>query len=250
MGFFFVLEKTRILKKSVSVKLVAVILFFFTLQVLGVIFSKSATSDEYSHHIASGYSYVVKRDFRMNSAMPPLPKILSGLPLWAAGFKADFSDPVWQSSDTPGFAKKFFHEWNPGKIDLITTLARLPILIVGLLFGFFVYRVAKVWVGEKAALFSLVFFAFCPDIVAHTALATSDLTISFFFFCSIASFASYLNEPSPKPAIICALFTALTFLSKQTAVLLPVIYFLIASFSRQMRVIHFKYFFIFAVRVF
>ncbi len=55
---------------------------FFSMQ------TKAPTCDEFAHHTASGFSHLVTRDFRMNPAAPPLPRLLSAIPLYFLGLKA------------------------------------------------------------------------------------------------------------------------------------------------------------------
>ena len=218
-----------------------IILSVFLCQLIVVAASKSPTSDEFSHHIASGYSYIIKHDLRLNPSMPPLPKLLSGIPLVLAGFKAEFNNDSWLKADTPGFSRQFFNHWNSDQTDRITFLARLPIIFLSVLFGWALYKFGVVYIGQIGALVSLVLFCFCPDIIAHSALATSDLSVSFFFFLAIVWYIRFLKEPGRKNLIICSIFSALSFLSKSTAILLPPIFILIAFFGGNSKALRFKF---------
>jgi hypothetical protein len=55
---------------------------------------QSCSSDEVVH-LPAGYTYLVKRDFRLNPEHPPLLKELCALPLLFMRPKVDFSDASW-----------------------------------------------------------------------------------------------------------------------------------------------------------
>ena len=61
-----------------------VITIILAILAFGSSFGDSLTVDE-SPHIASGYSYVMTGDYRLNPEHPPLLKFLSGLSIWVGG---------------------------------------------------------------------------------------------------------------------------------------------------------------------
>src|SRR5688500_16140748 len=86
-----------------------ILLILVAAQAIWAMRSKSPTSDEFSHHVASGYSYWVSGDFRMNPASPPLPRLLAGFPLLFTKVQPPLDDPSWAEGDSPAFAKRFFY---------------------------------------------------------------------------------------------------------------------------------------------
>src|SRR3989338_11134724 len=78
---------SRLLKKPMLKSLYARPFFFcflsiaFVTQVFLSIRQNAPTADEYAHHIASGLSRLVKRDFRLNPPQPPPPLMMFSPPL-------------------------------------------------------------------------------------------------------------------------------------------------------------------------
>lgn len=196
--------------------------------------TKAPTGDEFAHHIASGYSYLVTRDFRMNPASPPLPRMLAGLPLFFLGAKAPLDHESWDKGDSPAFAKQFFEVANTRQ-DEFVFWARFPIVLLSLIFGGAVFWWSRTLWGNIGALASIALYSFCPDILAHSALATADLAVSLFFFLTLVFFYRYLVQPSPKKALICGLFAGLALLSKFSAVLIFPILLLVAAAGGKLR---------------
>ncbi len=181
--------------------------------------TKSPTCDEFSHHVASGYSYLVTRDFRMNPASPPLPRMLAGFPLLFLKAKAPLEDPSWQKGDSPAFARQFFEVVN-NRQDEFIFWARFSIVLLSVLFGYAIFWWSRSLWGNWAGLVSLFLYSFSPDILAHSGLATSDLAVAFFFFLTLVFFYRYLNQPTAGRLVGCAVNAGLALLSKFSAVLL------------------------------
>lgn len=203
-------------------------------QGMWAIVDKSPTCDEFSNHIASGYSYLVTRDFRLNPASPPLPRMLAALPLLFLHAAAPLQGRAWKTGNSPDFAHEFFYSANH-RLDDFIFWARVPILLLSLLFALSVFFVAKGLLGEAGGLAALFLYAFCPDILAHSSLATADLAVAFFFFWAVVSFARYLKRPAWKTLAATGIFTGLALLSKFTAVLLFPLFILIALFAGKAR---------------
>ena len=83
-------------RKNFTFAAAAVCLFVLAAQVVTAMRTKSPTCDEFSHHVASGYSYLVTGDFRMNPASPPLPRMLAALPLLFLKAKVPLGHISWQ----------------------------------------------------------------------------------------------------------------------------------------------------------
>jgi hypothetical protein len=214
---------------------VATFLSLFALQAIWAAARNAPTADEMAHHVASGYSYLASGgDFRMNPASPPFPRMLSAAPLFLTGVHPPFSDTSWESGDSPRFANRFFyHSGVPA--DTLIFWARMPIVVISLLFAVCVWVWTRRLWGVPAGLAALLLYTFCPDIVAHSSLATADLTVAFFFFISIVCFTDYLDCPGRAGSVRTGFFAGLTFLSKFTALLLIPILFLIAVISGKWR---------------
>jgi 4-amino-4-deoxy-L-arabinose transferase-like glycosyltransferase len=194
--------------------------------------TKAPTSDELSHHVASGYSHLVMRDFRMNPAMPPLPRLLSAIPLYFLGEKMPSDHISWKEGNSPVFAQEFFYHYNKNA-DQIIFWARFPIVLVSLLFALLVFAWARELFGDAGGIMALILYVFCPDVVAHSSLATSDLCVAFFFTLTFYLFWKYLKAPSRKLIVLTGLAAGGAFLSKFSAVLLFPILLIAALAARR-----------------
>lgn len=207
------------LRERVVYPVVALLLALLAGQAVLSMRTKSPTADELAHHVASGYSYLVTKDFRMNPASPPLPRMLAGFPLLFLGAKAPLDHPSWKEGNSPEFAQQFFYVYNKDA-DRLIFWARVPIVVLSVIFGFFVFWWGRKLFGEWAGLAALFLYAFCPDIIAHSGLATADLAVALFFFLALFSFWAYLRAPSFARLGMTGVLAGLAFLSKFSAILL------------------------------
>ena len=183
------------MEKNKPIALVSALLLIFCGQVFFSARTKAPTADELAHHVASGYSYLVTGDFRMNPAAPPLPRLLSAIPLYFLGAKAPLDHWSWEKGDSPEFARQFFFHYNH-RPDEFTFWSRVPIVLLSVIFGLSVFLFSRRLFGDAAALSSLTLYCFSPNILAHSGLATADLMVAFFYFLSCVAFAGYLRVPS------------------------------------------------------
>ena len=117
--------------KRASDLFAGLLLCLLAVQVTGAMRTTSPTSDEFSHHIANGYSYLKTWDFRMNPG-PSFPRLLVAVPLAFLGAKLPpKDDPSWVNGNSPEFAKQFFTIYNTD-LDRLVFWARVPIVLLSL----------------------------------------------------------------------------------------------------------------------
>src|SRR4030042_5308028 len=144
-------------------KYYAVLMLFFMLGLAYYsLIGNSLTFDE-SSHLPAGYSYIVKQDMRINPEHPPLVKDLSGLSilLWSklSGTPINFPDNIsaW-NQDINGqweFGANFLYKYNSTIADVIILVGRLPMLLIMLVLGIYIFRWTKELWGNYAALLAL-----------------------------------------------------------------------------------------------
>ena len=99
-------------------------------------------------------------------------------------------------------------------------LARLPTLLLGILLGCLVWRWAHALFGPAGGALALLLYTFCPNVLAHAHLVTTDMATALGMFAAVYSLWRYLERPSrPRLAIAAAAF-GLAQLTKATAILL------------------------------
>lgn len=190
-------------------------LSFFTLK------GDSAVVDEIAH-IPAGYSYLKYGDYRLNPEHPPLLKDIAAAPLLLLHLKFPDNIKAW-TTDANG-------QWEAGwnfiyhignNADTILLYSRLPILVLGLILGFCIYKFCLRRYGPPTALLALTFYALSPNIIAHDHFVTTDLGIAAFTFFAIWSFLEWLKSPrDPKRIALATIFFALAEVAKFSAVML------------------------------
>ncbi|MGB2629691.1 MAG: glycosyltransferase family 39 protein [Candidatus Omnitrophota bacterium] len=189
---------------------------------------KSPTCDELAHHIPPGYVLLTKGDFKMATDSPPLARCIVALPL-RIFMQPNMPDDknAWRTDNRYEFSRNFFYEYNnqPHKMIL---LSRSAVVIIGLVCGLVLFFWTKTLYGDKTALFSLFLYCFSPNILAHTRLATTDMTATLFILLSVCSFWVFVRNPSLVNTLLAGTFLGLAQLSKYTALLLyPLFIFLL-----------------------
>jgi len=220
----FTLNYTKI-NKFINIIVVLLLILMFSLMFLAMR-GDSATMDELAH-IPAGYSYIVKKDMRLNPEHPPLLKDLAGISVWL-GSKLTatpirFPDWIksWQEDINGqwGFGNYFLFKAgnNPDKIIF---WARLPILLITLLLGFYLFKWTRELYGNRAGLLALFLYCLSPTFLAHGHLVTTDVGASAGFFIATYYLIKWLKEPERKNLVIAGLVFGLALLVKFSLVLL------------------------------
>ncbi len=213
--------------KNKDALLAGVFLLIFFVQAAAIAAKKSNTWDE-SAHILAGYAYLKEgADYLSPLHHPVTGRLITAL------FPYLFLDLDFDPSVRPEFDKdsnffpyslEFLFENNTGGRKILF-LARLGVIMLGMLLGVFLYLWAKDLWGGKGAVLSLFFYSLSPNILAHTSLATTDMPVTAFFFISAYLFyrtATGGVSPAGVPLVSVPLALALT--TKHTALLiLPLI---------------------------
>jgi len=184
---------------------------------------KSPTMDE-QNHIARGYAYLRTGDLRLNLDHPPLVNSLSAAPLLLLpDLRLPTDSPAWERAHTITFATRFL--WHGDHdADLILLLARLPIIMLAILLGCFVFRWATELHGPLAGLLALGLYVFDPNILANARLTTTDLGVTCFLFVAVYCFWRWLIHPTWSRLAVAGLTLGLALMSKYSAlVLIPIL---------------------------
>lgn len=179
----------------------------------------SGTVDEVAH-IPSGYSYDKYLDFRLNPEHPPLAKAVAGLPLALSrninGLEKDWS---WSGINQWESGWYFIYEAgnDPAKVLLYS---RIPIMLLMIALGLFVFLWAKRLFGPKIGLLVLVLYTFYPDVLAHGRLVTTDIAAALGFVITIYFFDKAITEGSKKKTLFAAVAFGIAQLLKFSSFLL------------------------------
>ena len=147
--------------------------------------STSATFDEVKH-LPVGYMFLRHGDFRLDPDNPPLARMIAAVPLLVSGTRIDPSDPFLRDADVWMFGHRVLYEWNDA--DTFLLRGRMAITALGLLLAGALFFWTRAHWGAGPAALAAILCASSPDMLAHGSLATTDLTVTFFFFTTVVAF--------------------------------------------------------------
>jgi len=120
--------------------------------------------------------------------------------------------------------------------DRIIFLARLPILIISVIFGIFIFKLAKELYGVKAGLFALFLYSFNPVVLSIGGVITTDMAASFFIFLAVYAYWNMLKKMTKWRVLLAGLFFALAISTRLTAfALIPIFVILGAGYYYEKR---------------
>ncbi|MBU0546582.1 MAG: glycosyltransferase family 39 protein [Patescibacteria group bacterium] len=206
------------------------LLGFMFLMAITSMAGDSLTMDEVAH-LPAGYSYVTQQDMRLNPEHPPLIKDLAGLPLLLIKDEINFPSQIdaWQK-DVNGqwvFGANFFYQsGNP--TDKMIFLARIPMVLVLIVLGFYIFKWTKELFGGKAALLATFLFSFSPTFLTHGRLVTTDVGAAAGMFIATYYFLRSMKNPTKNNIILAGLSLGIAQLCKFSAILIIPFFFIIA----------------------
>jgi hypothetical protein len=186
----------------------------------------SGTMDE-AAHIPAGYSYVIKKDMRLNPEHPPLVKFLSGLSILILVKDVNFPQhlPSWKENINDQWSFGFDFLYRSGNdADKIIFSARLPAILLTLILGIVIFIWAGELWGKTWALLPLSIFTFSSNFVGHGHLVTTDIGATLGVLLSLWRYLHYINNPSKKNFWLSSFSIGFALLLKfSTVVVIPII---------------------------
>jgi len=184
----------------------------------------STTMDEVAH-LPAGYSYLTMKDMRLNPEHPPLIKDLAALPLlFIKGIKFDTSIPDWQEEVNGQWGAGFYFLYKSGNpVDLMMFWGRIPMILVLVLLGFYIFKISRELFGNKAGVLALIMFSFSPTLLAHGRLVTTDIGAAAGFLIATYYFVKSLQNPTTRNIVLAGLALGFAELAKfSTIILIPI----------------------------
>lgn len=176
------------------------------------------TFDE-TAHIGAGFSYLTQKDYRLNPEHPPLVKDLAAFPLLFLNLNFPKDDPSWTQESPPAwwtqfdFATAFLYKAgnNP---DQIMFWSKLPMILLMIFLGWFLFYFAKKFFDQKTALISLFFFSFSPTILAHGRFVTTDVGAALGAMMATYFWLRFLKTPTKKNIFLAGVIFGVAMLLK------------------------------------
>jgi 4-amino-4-deoxy-L-arabinose transferase-like glycosyltransferase len=192
-----------------------------------VVHRESLTFDE-GDHMYAGYMMLHDGDYGLNPEHPPLVKMLAAVPLMGRQLWV----PEPHNRDFKIEAYLNGRDWvarNDGDRNQLVFQMRLAAGVLAVAFSLVVFFAARECFGDLAGLAALALAAFDPNILAHSALVTTDIGVSLFFLASIWCFYRYVKQPTWTHLIVASLVAGLLLATKHSGILLaPMMLLLIA----------------------
>ncbi len=201
----------------------ALLLGLFAWLALGRTDRVGLTFDEPAH-LAAGRAYNATGDFRLHAENGLLPQRLAALSAaWTDAPAPEFSGAAWESGDVWGVARAWL--FSPGQDTLaIVRPARALIAVLALALLGVIWRWSAALWGERGGLLSLALATFCPHLLAHGALVTSDTAAALGFAVALLAWWRLLHRVTPGRVLLAGAATAFVALAKFSGVLLaPVV---------------------------
>ena len=186
---------------------------------LTIVHRESLTFDE-GDHMFAGYMMWKAADYGLNPEHPPLAKLLATVPVLA--------DQLWIPPPMPG---QFFkaeaylngRDWlarNDGDRQHLVFEMRASAEFLALGLCLFVFLAAREWFGDTAGLVALALLVFDPNVLAHSALVTTDVGVSCFFVAAIWTFYRFATRPTLIRLLLVGLATGLLLATKHSGILI------------------------------
>ena len=131
---------------------------------------------------------------RLNPEHPPLLKDLAAIPLLFMKLKFDTNFSAWKDDINGQWSMGWKFIFNSGNDpEKIIFWSRIPMILILMVMGFYIFRWAKELFGPKIALFALFLFSFSPTFIAHGRYVTTDVGAATAFFITTYYFVKWLS---------------------------------------------------------
>jgi len=182
-------------------------------------------------HLTAGYLYWKEHRFDYNAIHPPLANILNAIPLL-----------FYRSLKLPVLKPDIKNEWavsedflyrNTLDAEKMLNQSRLVTLLLSCMLGWLIFYWSKKMFSLGGGIISLLLFAFSPNILAHSRLVTTDLTVTFFIFLSTYFFWEFINYPSLRTSLTVGISLGLALATKYSALILLPLYLCLIGIHRR-----------------
>jgi 4-amino-4-deoxy-L-arabinose transferase-like glycosyltransferase len=186
---------------------------------LTMVHRESLTFDE-DDHMFAGYMMWKAGDYGLNPEHPPLVKLLATVPIiW---------DHLWvpPPRDHAFFKVEAYlngRDWlarNDGDRQHLVFKMRASAELLALGLCLLVFLTTREWFGDAAGLIALTLVVFDPNVLAHSALVTTDIGVSCFFVAAIFAFYRFATRPTLVRLLIAGVATGLLLATKHSGILI------------------------------
>jgi len=168
---------------------------------------------------------MAQNDYRLNPEHPPFIKDLAALPLSSLDLNFPKNSSEWAMEDGPAWWHQFnlateFLYKSGNDPDLILLYSRTMMILFLAFFAWFFFYWSRKLFGEKIAVLSLFLFVFCPTLLAHGRLITTDVGAAFGVVLATCFWLNFLKEPGWKNIFFAGLAFGMAMILKFSMILL------------------------------
>ncbi|MDP2136310.1 MAG: glycosyltransferase family 39 protein [Candidatus Didemnitutus sp.] len=180
---------------------------------IGVTFDEPA-------HLTAGRAYWSENDYRLHPENGLLPQRLAALPAVIQNTPfPGLNNAAGRSGDVWGVARDYFFGIGNDPSGLLAG-ARALMVVLGVILLFLLWRWAHSLWGTRGGLFALAGAAFCPHLLAHSGLATSDIAAALGFMAALLAWWRLLHKITIDRILFAGAATTFLALAKFSSVLL------------------------------
>lgn len=203
------------------------ILGIFAIALISSVWNDSLTTDECSN-IATGYKVYNEKSARTGFEHTPLVRTLAILPIIPLSvippktfITEDIKGKTYEYSWS--FCDAFIYgQTNP---DRMIFLARLPMIFITCLLGFFVYLITlRLW-SAKAAILALILYTLNPFFLGHGRIVVADVPSALGALIGIYYFCEFLRKPTIRNILFFGILQGFIQLIKYPLTALVPVYF-------------------------
>jgi Dolichyl-phosphate-mannose-protein mannosyltransferase len=209
----------------VGLAVAGLLLLHYTLAAWSLL-QENPTIDEVVH-LPAGVTYWQTGTFRLYPHNPPLVKLVAALPIVLSGAQTSriYESPAW-TSEEPEQAKiaHLFARDNAARYFELFARARLLMPLFSVIGGLVVFAWSRRLYGNWAGLLSVALWVFCPNVLAHARLITSDVAATALGVAATFIFWTYVKKPGWLLAVGSGALLGLAQLTKFSLLLLYAIW--------------------------
>jgi len=196
------------------------LLWLFALEVITTVRQESLTWDE-GDHIFAGYMSWKTHDYGLNPEHPPLVKLLATIPLLHLPLRVPPDQHRFFKGEAYFDGRDMLFGNGPEYgVETLTFRVRMFAGLIALLLAVVVFLTSQEMFGPGAGFLSLALLVFEPNVIAHSALVTTDVAVSCFMLVTVYAFYRYAKQPSWGRLVVAGLSAGLALASKHSAVLI------------------------------
>jgi len=194
-------QKTFLNSKRLTITAAILLLTAMLLVAFFSMLRDSLTFDELAH-IPAGYSYLTKNDYRINPEHPPLIKDIAAFPLLFQSLNFPDNHYTWTQNDSaPPWWIQFdlgteFIYRSGNEPGSIIVWSRLPMIIILITLGGFLFFFARQIGGIYVGLMALLLYSFSPTFIAHGRLVTTDVAAALGAILATYFWLRFLRMPT------------------------------------------------------